>query len=625
MSGDLVHIPYPPISGHGVTGDRRTAALIASDGTVDWMCLPDYGGRPVFGALLDAERGGYFRFGPEIPASGAQRYRDQTSEVVTRWTTDTGEIELGDVMPWPEDERPQGRSERRVLIRRLACTRGMAVAAMKIMPRHDFDAGAEARPAEGGAVFRLPGYTLGLWTSFRLSVGEASAEARIELCAGDEVWAVLTLDEAPLAWSIEAARCAAEGTAGYWRAWLSGLTYHGPRRERIGRSALVIHLLSHAPEGSMVAAPTTSLPERIGGDRNYDYRYAWVRDASLSVGSLAMLGGRAGVERYLDWLSGLPSSTPLPLQPCYRTSGDVHVPQRARKGLAGYRGSSPVRFGNRACKQVQLGGLGFMADCMLVHLENGGVWRERYWALLKRCADFVGRHWAEEDSGIWELERRAQYTSSKVMAWVLLDRTLKIAGLTGRRGETEGLREAMAQVHEDVLRQGWSEAQQSFVQRYGAETMDASALLIPIMGFLAPDDPRVQATIDRIERTLMIGDLVHRFDPLTMPGQERMPLGAFEGAFLPCTFWLVAAYAMARRTRDAERVLSAAEGLMREIGLLSEEVDARDLTLLGNYPLLFSHAEYVRAVVALEDASVRGSLPPGIAWQSPRPVAKLAP
>lgn len=602
MVRQLPFIPYPTIGHHGVTGDRRTAALTASDGTIDWMCLPDYDGAPVFGALLDAEHGGFWRLGPTVPITGTQSYSRHTPAVVTTWATETGELELWDVMLWPEEQRQRDRETRRVLVRRLRCTSGKMACAMHIRPRRDFDDMLPVEQAPGGLVFPYGDSRLGFWASCPVREGEGEATARFTLSDGQEVWSVLALNEDPADWSVETARAGYDETIQYWEKWQEGLSYSGPRARRMEHSGLIMHLLGYAPDGSLVASPTTSLPERIGGGKNYDYRYAWVRDASLCVAGLSLLGDNETAVRYLDWMAGLKSSSEMPLQVVYHISGGLDLSQHERSTLAGYRGSQPVRIGNRAGNQTQLGSLGYLCDCALIHLEQGGTWKLEFWDLIQRVATFTAAHWHEPDSGIWELPAKEQYTSSKVMSWVVMDRAITIAERTEHRGVTDAWRHVRDAIHRDVMEHGWSEKLGSFVQRYGSEALDASLLLIPVMGFLPANHERVRGTIQRIVEDLCIDGLVYRFDPLETPVENPQPMGAFEGAFLPCTFWLATAYALSDRALDAEKIVRRAESLTQPVGLFSEEADARNNELLGNYPLLFSQVEYVRAVLTIDRA-----------------------
>ncbi len=598
-------IPYLSINNHGTVGDRRTAALVAADGTVDWLCLPDYDSPPVFGALLDAARGSYWRLGPSPLAIGRQSYREQSASLVTTWASDSGELELTDVMVWPQKDRAQADAARRVFVRHLRCTFGAANCAMRIVPRLDFNASATVERTHGGLRCDLGNHTLGLWTSLPMQITTNGAEAAFSLRHGEEIWAVLAWDEPPDEWSVEAARRASAETLRYWQQWQARLTYAGPRSKRIEHSALIIHLLGYAPTAALVAAPTTSLPEQIGGEHNYDYRYTWVRDASLSVAGLSLLGDNETAARYLGWLATLKSSDGTPLQVAYRVSGATDLHQHDRYDIAGYRGSRPVRIGNRAFDQIQLGSFGYLADCTLIHIDQGGKWQPEYWPMIQRIADWVAEHWSEPDSGIWELPTKEHFTSSKVMSWVVLDRAVKLAEHAGHShyaaAHWQHQRDA---IHADVMANGWSDQRQSFVQRYGAEALDASLLLIPVMGFLPIDHPRTRKTVDRIAEHLGIDGLIYRFDPLETPVDDPRPVGAFEGSFLPCTFWLATAYALAGQTNKADATLRRAESLTQEIGLFAEEADARNDEMLGNYPLLFSQVEYVRAVLALRQASM---------------------
>lgn len=599
---ELPFITDPPIGLHGVIGDRRTAALVAADGTIDWLCLPDYDSPSIFGALLDAERGGFWRFGPASPTPGSQRYIHETAVLVTTWDMDTGQLELTDAMASPEDQRPAELVHRRMAIRRLRCLEGEGDCILTIRPRRDFEGDAEIALAPGGVVFRVGDAALELWLSASLTSVPGGAEARLHLCEGDEVWAVLSLSEALETWSVERARHQLDVVARYWREWMGGLTYTGPRSEWVRRSALTIHLLTYAPAGSVIAAPTTSLPERIGGGRNYDYRYSWVRDVSTALAKMSLLGETRTAQRFMDWLVGLGSATDSPLQIAYGIRGEIEVAESERTDLTGYRGSLPVRFGNRAAVQRQHDSLGFFVDCVLIYLQQGGDWRDEYWDLVRDAAEFTAASWQEPESGIWELPEVQHFVSGKVMAWVALDRAVTIAEQVGQTAAVERWRATMDAIHADVMERGWSDRLGAFRQSYDLDTLDASTLLISVFDFLPADHPRVVATIERIEEQLTIDGFVHRFVAGETPGHEDLPVGEFEGAFLPCTFWLAVAYVKAGRLEEAEAILDRAEAIAGPLGLFAEEVDVRTGTFLGNTPLVFSQVTYAKAVLEVAKA-----------------------
>ncbi|MDQ4077686.1 MAG: glycoside hydrolase family 15 protein, partial [Chloroflexota bacterium] len=568
-------------------------------GTIGWFCLPDYDGAPLFGALLDAHKGGFWRLGPAHPTFGKQHYWKDSAVLVTRWTTPRGELELTHAMAWPEDERGRQREPRRVLLRRLRCTNGQAECRLEFWPRYDFEQPATVSGDETGLSVQAGDHNLAFWTDAAFETQEHGASGAFRLKEGDECWAILTLDERPAAWSASWANQVLEQSNGYWQEWLERITYTGPRSKQVRRSALTIHLLSYAPKSSLVAAPTTSLPERIRGERNYDYRYAWVRDASLSIAILSLLGDTGSAKRYMDWLAQLGSSNEMLLQVVYRINGGTDLTQQKRWAPSGYRGSRPLHIGNHAYKQRQLDSLGYLADCMWIYLEQGGEWKDAYWRLVERIAAYTAATWQQPDHSIWELSTKAQYVSSKAMAWVTLERTVHIAEHLCQPAPVDNWRAEMERIHAEVMEQGWSEKQGAFRQRYGSEHLDAAALLIPIMGFLPPDHPRVLSTVERIAEALTIEDFVYRYHPIKAEGHPDVPLPDLEGAFLPCTFWLAAVYAMIDQPDAAEKILQAAEAVAGEVGLFAEEVDARDKQFLGNSPLLFSQAEYVRAIMEL--------------------------
>ena len=436
MSDPIPVVPYPPIASHGVIGDRRTAALIAADGTLDWFCLPIYDGPPLFGALLDARQGGSWRAGPRQPTLGQQHYVEDCAVLVTRWSGESWELELTDAMAWPWDNRTaeQGGGDGRVVLRRLRALSGVAPAVIDIRPRRDFAAPLDITPTADGATMVIHERTLTFWTSQPATVhpDRNRLAVAVDLREGEELWSVLAWgEETPLPWTPARAAAIMEETIRFWHDWVGALEIPDPARDRVRRSAVTIHLLSYAPTGSPVAAPTTSLPERIGAGRNWDYRYAWVRDAALAVATLSRFGEMAAGRRYMDCLTSYESSTDSPLQVVYGVDGALDLPETTRWDIAGYAGSRPVRFGNRACGQRQLDSLGFFNDCALTYLDTGGEWSDAYWDMVRRAADFTLANWQQPDSGIWELVAEEHYVSGKVMSWVALDRAVQIAARLG--------------------------------------------------------------------------------------------------------------------------------------------------------------------------------------------------
>lgn len=603
-------VPFPPIGRHGVIGDRRTAALVAADGTMDWLCLPDYDDDPFFSCLLDARAGGWWRMGPDRPAFGRQRYVDGTAVLETSWRDETGTLELTDAMAWPDEERPEGHEPRRVLLRRLRCTSGEFACSVVLAPRDMLVPDVRFERVDAGLVVNIAGRrrpsACGIWSSRELQVddGRARASASVRLRAGESLWMVLAADEAPARWSVRAAEEALTATARSWREWLSRFELPNEHAGPLARSLIVLHLLGYAPSGSMVAAPTLGLPERIGGPRNYDYRYAWIRDASLSVTGLSIMGDVDTAGRYLQWLSRLGSRTHAPLQVVYDVHGREKIQPHRWRGAEGYRDSTPITIGNRAYEQRQNGSLGYVAECMWTILDHGARWRPTYSRLMARLARHACEVWDEPDSGVWELKRHQQFVASKVMCWVVLDRAARIAARVGGfdANEVAGWRRTALDIHAAILQEGYDERGGSFVQRFGSRALDASVLLVSVTGFLPPDDARVLSTLDRIDEVLGLDGFIYRFEPETSEGEKPLPVGQYEGAFLPCTFWMATARARAGQIDRAQQVIERVQHAAGELGLFAEEIDPRAGEWLGNYPLLFSHVEHVRAIHALESA-----------------------
>jgi GH15 family glucan-1,4-alpha-glucosidase len=574
---------------------------VAADGTLNWFCVPNFDGTSIFGALLDPMRGGFCRFGPKQSHLGRQHYLPETTAVVTTWNDDSegNFLELTDVMAWPSNQREAAIRDARVVIRRLR-PGGAKRICFEVCPRWGFTGRPQnTRPTPEGVIFRFGKGCLAAWTSFPLAIGEERAWAQLE--ALDTVlWAVISWNLSLEGWTPNVAAAAFEEALRYWREWNATLNIDGADSvgSRLHRSAMTVHLLTHAEYDSPVAALTTSLPERCGGDRNYDYRFAWVRDASLSLALLARLGKTGEVQHYLDWLCDLNSSTDSPLQVCYRIDGDIRLDEIEVSAVRGYADSRPVRSGNRAAKQNQLGSLAFFADCARIYIENGGTWEDKHWHLLKRVANYTSANWHVPENGIWELSIKADYVASKVLSWVVLERALRIAKMTGRdvNEDLGHWSHAARAIHIEVMKRGWSNRANSFVQQYDSEALDAAVLLIPLMEFLPAGHPKVAGMLGAIEQKLIVNGLVYRFEPEATLGGDQLPMGEYEGAFLPATFWYAHALAKCGRVDEAEAILKKCESIAGERGLFAEEADPREQIFLGNTPLLFAQVEYARAV-----------------------------
>lgn len=594
MSRLIRTIAYPAVERHGVISDRRTAALVAADGTVDWCCLPDYDRDIFFGALLDWGKGGLWRLGPVILQHGRQSYENETMILQTEWDDEAGRLVLSDAMLWPEDRRAPEQEPCRVIVRSLKCTRGRVHCSFDFRPGFNFTdpASTSFKEHPGGISIQSKELSLRLWCSAKLELEDCGLWCEMDLSEGEELWAVLELGSTGHGWTIDAAREALEHTRNYWRNWIKAIDNQSPE---IRRSAMIIHALTYAPEGSVVAAATTSVPERVGGQWNADYRLCWVRDASLSLGILERLGDWQETERYLQWLCRQQARLGMPLGVLYGIRGERRMSQRKISEAAGYRDSAPVRVGNRAYKQFQLGSLGFLADCIWLYLEEGGRWNDDYWKLVRRLADYTRKHWMKPDNGIWELPVRQHFVSSRVLSWVALERAVRIAKKVKPDFDTSAWEAELPKIHGEVMERGWSERLGSFRERYEEENLDAALLLISVFEFLPPEHPRVLATIDKISQLLTVDGYVYRFNPRKMPELGDFPLGQLEAAFLPCTLWLATAYAKSGQSQKAQAILEKVERIAGPAGIFAEAIDPRGNCFLGNTPLLFSHVEYIRA------------------------------
>jgi GH15 family glucan-1,4-alpha-glucosidase len=602
---------YKPIESYGLIGNMHSAALVATDGSIDWYCFPHFHSPSVFAAILDAEKGGLFQVSPADGVSWSRQfYWPGTNVLVSRFVDADGEAELTDFMPVS-----QLRHFRHCIVRFVEATRGTMRFRVKCQPRFDYGRDThEVKVSPDGAIFSSAGHYMGLWTSAPLRadgdgvagefvVNEGEREIFVFGPAGDEANSqpCLTLEE-----SQELFRHTVE----FWRRWLAACSYRGRWREMVERSALVLKLLTFAPTGALIAAPTTSLPEVIGGERNWDYRYTWLRDAAFCLYALIRIGFHEESIHFMRWLDDR-CHHPLPdgsLQIMYAVDGKSELEEIALTHFEGYEGSAPVRVGNAAHRQLQLDIYGELLDSVYLHNKYISPISYDLWVHLRRLADLVCERWREPDKGVWETRGEPQqFVYSKVMCWVALDRALRLAGKRSFPADVERWQRERDDIYEEVMHLGWSSSQRAFSQSYGSDALDAANLIMPLVFFMAPNDPRMLSTIDALKRPCSRGGLssaglVYRYDnSLSADG-----LTGQEGTFNMCSFWLVEALTRAGRTdrlrlEEArllfERLLTHANHL----GLYAEQTGAQGQAL-GNFPQAMTHLSLISAAYNLDRA-----------------------
>jgi GH15 family glucan-1,4-alpha-glucosidase len=603
--------PYQPIENYGIIGNMRTAALVAMDGSIDWLCLPRFDSPSVFGALLDRAKGGHFRIYPAAPDFiGRQYYWPSTNVLITRFRCSAGAAEITDFML-------MGDSKQRdpcPLVRRVQAVRGSVVFRLEFRPAFNYGRdGHQVELTSTGAIFQSESLRLalsspeplckvgdGVAAEFTLKEGESRAFLLQTTESGDDPPRCVSWAESE-AWLAE--------TRDYWLNWLAKCNYSGRWREMVERSALVLELLVYEPTGAVVAAPTTSLPERIGGERNWDYRYSWIRDSAFTVYALLRVGLTDEADRFMGWLKSLCGQAAKAggsLQTVYGIDGRENLEEAVLGNWEGYRGSHPVRIGNGAYQQLQMDVYGELMDAVYLYNKYGSPISSSFWCDLRRLAGWVCDNWNRRDSGIWEVRSGPQhFVYSKMMCWVALDRALRLAGKRSFPADFQRWRRTRDQIYEQVLRKGWSPARGAFVQYFGAATLDAACLTMPLVFFMSPNDPKMTQTLDAICRPIAQGGLlsdgnVYRYDTK----QAKDGLSGGEGTFNMCSFWLIEALTRAGRTDPArldqahllfEKMLAQANHL----GLYSEEAGLRG-EALGNFPQAFAHLALISAAVNLD-------------------------
>jgi GH15 family glucan-1,4-alpha-glucosidase len=589
------------IASHAVLGDGRSAALVAADGTIDWLCWPHFDSPAVLAAILDPERGGALRVAPAAAARASRRYLDGTHVLETRFTTASGVLRLTDWMALPA-ERGRGFAPGHELLRLAACEEGEVEVEIAADLRPGFGA-APARLRQAGPLgirleCRRELYTLR--ATVPLAVGtDGAARGRARLRAGDELQVSLAHDgDAPAAAPAMGARVHRElrHAVATWRRWAAAIPDDVPYREAVVRSALVLKLLAYAPSGAIVAAPTTSLPERPGGDLNWDYRYCWPRDASLTVSSLRALGRHDEATRFVAWLLHTTRLTRPRIRVLYDVYGRPPPRERELPHLAGHGGARPVRIGNAAADQHQLDTYGEVIDAVARLVRPDAPLDGETQGMLRDLGKFVCAHWQEPDSGIWEPREAPRLrTHSLVLAWTALDRLLALhAEGALRRLDVRELEQQRGAIRARVEREGWSERLQSYVSELGGDRVDAALLLLPWYGFTDAASPRMRSTWRRIRLRLGAGPgLLYRYEP---------SLDAGEGAFGACSFWEPAYLARGGGTLDeARRAFEAALSRANDVGLFGEEIDPRTGDALGNFPQAFTHVGLLDAALAIGD------------------------
>ncbi|GCE14741.1 glycoside hydrolase family 15 protein [Tengunoibacter tsumagoiensis] len=603
---------YQPIEDYAIIGDLHTVALVGKNGSIDWCCLPRFDSPSVFGALLDAHKGGSFRISPTIDSTtrmgDRQIYFPETNILITRFLTSDGVGEVIDFMPIQTSDC---ETHQHNIIRSVQVVRGSLSFDIVCRPAFNYARDEHTvRLTEHGAIFCSQNMCLGLSSSIPLEQnGLGGVHATFTLSEGQVVYFVLesaSHDQMQLA---PMSDCDYnehfQETMTYWQRWLSQCKYQGRWREMVQRSALVLKLLTYAPTGAIVAAPTTSLPEALGKDRNWDYRFTWLRDASFTLYGLLTLGFTQEAEAFMGWLDARCHELEEngSLQPIYGIDGEHELPESILEHLEGYRQSAPVRIGNGAYQQKQLDIYGELIDSIYIFDRHQDISYD-LWRHIRQLLGWLGEHWDEPDEGIWEVRGGPrQFLHSRVMSWVAFDRALRIARHRGLPAPIHEWERISSEIYEQIMQNGWNSELKSFVQYYGSDAVDASSLLMVLTRFTGPTDPQMLSTIERIMRVLTSDSHVFRYDPQAAANDG---LGSVEGTFSPCSFWLAESLARAGRLDEARLMLEKMLSYANHVGLYAEEFGPAG-EALGNFPQAFTHLALISTCYNM-DRALNGDL-----------------
>jgi GH15 family glucan-1,4-alpha-glucosidase len=605
-------VSYKSIEDYGIIGDLHTVALVGIDGSIDWCCLPHFDSPSVFAAILDDEKGGYFKISAVSPERCKQLYLPDTNVLITRFFTTDGIAELIDFMPI------EGRSLRyrppnyHQIIRRVSTVAGHVRFRLECFPAFNYARDKhEIHSFPQGIAFVSSSASVGLASPVPLTINDTGVVAEFSLPRGHSATFFLRQadqgSDANLLIPEKMGDTAFHETIDFWKSWVSQSQYTGRWREMVQRSALVLKLLTYAPTGAIVAAPTTSLPEEIGGVRNWDYRYCWIRDASFTLYALMRLGFHEEAGQFMGWLEERcrklnPDGS---LQPMYSVDGHFALTEESLSHLKGYKSSKPVRVGNEAYLQSQLDIYGGLLDSVYLYNKYGAPISYDLWRNLERLLDYVCNNWHRPDEGIWEIRGEpCHFVYSKLMCWVALDRGLRLANKRSFPADQERWLKNRDQIYCEIMEQGWDQSCNSFVQYYGSDRMDASLLLMPLVFFVSPSDPRMIRTINRIQDHLAMDSLVHRYslsDDNPVDG-----ISGREGAFSICSFWLVEALTRAGRVEEARLMFEKMLGYANHVGLYAEEIGHCG-EALGNFPQAFTHLGLISAAYNLDRVLAKGS------------------